>query len=674
MLVWQFLVACTSRSRLPDGTSAGRDPPPSQVRLGPGAPGDPQARSRDNCQTPVMLRWLTVWLLSGVAVASVHAQPASAPDFGELNRAATQSRPDFELAAAVPADALVYFEASQLDQQFESLLNLLRKAGITDPLQFVQRLRAGGAPATQPALPGAAMFLSPGMIDELRKTQGASLAILDLGSPGRGERVPFLSALRFGGSDALHTCVSLLLAGLSPTVEPRDGWTLHQLPDGVEVGLFERTVVIGWPEGQVESAIRRPGGGEAALVDVPGFRETADRWRQEGGVLAYVQWPQLARVIHGRPASRPDNFAKAGQILSLDDLQALWAHVQFGEDTLSARIRADWKTGAGAAYRLLRSPPLDRTILEYVPADSLGCVAMSVGQGQARFDSLVHVVAAARGGADSGAQVPSVREEMAKAQEALGIRIAEQLEGLETVAVGMLPPDVPTIARREGPATTRPATPVVPTMQQILRSSLFVVAQVKNADAFDRLLDRIALLLPSARGSTQLAEVGAATQPSVTIDRVSTPGGERRTYRVGDDVRFHVIRRGELYVLAGRPEVADAAVAARDGRIPHLLAGRLTGPVLASVPAEAGKILLVRLDSLANLMVALRTLGWGFRGDRPLYAPVPTMKPAVVYTLEEERQIDLAMALSDLPVLVRHLLQTVPRPPSPQGGLGPPPQ
>ena len=205
-------------------------------------------------------------------------------------------------------------------------------------------------------------------------------------------------------------------------------------------------------------------------------------------------------------------------------------------------------------------------------------------------------------------------------------------------------------------ASTQPSHRAAPDWGQILRANAFIVVQVKDADAFDRLLERIARALPEAQAATQPAEL--------SVDREPIPHGEQRVYRIGDRLLFRAGRTEKTYILAEQPGLVEAALTAGAGGIPNMLIGTLSKPVLDTVPAQASKLLMVRVDLLTNLRTGMRLAAVGLEPAR-YYPPVPSMKPAVAYTVEDEKRIEVMATLSDLPIMTKALLQVVTGPPLP---------
>src|SRR5262249_9612444 len=152
---------------------------------------------------------------------------------------------------------------------------------------------------------------------------------------------------------------------------------------------------------------------------------------------------------------------------------------------------------------------------------------------------------------------------------------------------------------------------------------LFSIIQVKDAGAFDKLLEQLSGLFPASAGS----------QPAA-VEHRSAPDGERRAYRIDEHVKLYAAVVDRTYVFSLRPELVEAALAAKSGQIPNLILGFNSQRVIEETPAGASKLLLLRPDVLVNTMVALRTVQMGFGAGRVIYAPVPNMKPIVAYTIE----------------------------------------
>ncbi len=226
--------------------------------------------------------------------------------------------------------------------------------------------------------------------------------------------------------------------------------------------------------------------------------------------------------------------------------------------------------------------------------------------------------------------------------------LGDVLGSVQSIAAAMMPPNIPRLSRPAG-ATTRPTHAVAPTPRQIFAAHGFIVVRTTDGARFDRLLDQAFGLITGVPASAPAAATGTEE-----IDRV---------YDIAPALRIHVRRAGAYRILAARPELIGAAIAAHEGRIPHQLAGPLSKPMLDAVPASAGKVMLVRTDLLANMVIAMRLAAAGLGSDRDIYPPFPNIKPAVVYSVEEDKRLRIAASVPDLPVLVQALLRSAPRPP-----------
>lgn len=601
------------------------------------------------------LRSIAVLLMTGVVALAQSTQPA-----GRLGTSPTtqpaQTQPAREVASAIEPEAALYLELSGLEEQLAMLDQLARRAGYESGSVLLQQLLRGQVGTA--TMPGMATLLTPAMLAEFGRIGGVAMGFREF--PAQGKPGAWAASLQFGRSLSMRNFVMFVLASGAPTMESRDGWVQYSLSSEVEAALLDDALILASPRGSVGEAVARWRGASKSLADVPAFRAEASKRRQGGGLMVYIPWAPLDRAIANAqsPEERP-GYELGRRVLGLDSYEDLWATAKLTPRGARAEVALRLKGDECAAYRLVRTAALDRALLRYIPADALACAAMTLTEGAGRYQALVDVLTLA-GQADNPQESrENVEDKLAGLADTHGIAPQKLMEAIEGVAVAMLPPDVAKLSlddmnrrKAQNPATQPVAE--VPTRREMFESSLIVVVQVADGAAFDRLLEGVA---------RQWAGAGDAT---VTVDRREAFGTERRTYRVNNEPQFEAGVRDRAYVLAKRAVLVDAGMAAFEGRIPDATQGRLSGPMLNQAPADASKVALLRVDLLANTVVAMRTLALTQRPGSQLWAPVPNLKPLVAYTRETPDRVEVVAEFEDAGALLQCLLQMVPRPPRPE--------
>ncbi len=105
------------------------------------------------------------------------------------------------------------------------------------------------------------------------------------------------------------------------------------------------------------------------------------------------------------------------------------------------------------------------------------------------------------------------------------------------------------------------------------------------------------------------------------------------------------------------PPPFDAKLVEDNGSKADIADGKAAASVLDGVPASASKILLVRPERLLNMIVQQHLAG---RPDPVLQdLTFPSVRPAVVYTMETDRDLAIHVDVRDVPKLIQPVIERV---------------
>lgn len=310
-------------------------------------------------------------------------------------------------ASFMPRDLLVYVELVRPREHVRALATLVRGTPFENPVDYyvsyLESRESDGSRATRgppgdgptnPALrpraaTQAAAFLNEGFLRELQKIEG-----LAIGVPG-GEQAArhFVAVFLPGTSDILRGIVQMLLtlSGAEGVGAVRDLPILRAPPqqadvaprdpdEWLHVALGQSAVVLGRPRSLVEEAVKRWADGEAALADDPDFRR-AQAARAGSLVFSYLSSSRVAESLRETlpPGSLP-LFDSTQELVGWDQVHSLSFTVSHApsDDSLRLTFRARFEGKRLEAWSSFRTPVLDPVLLEAVPADSPGFLALGL--------------------------------------------------------------------------------------------------------------------------------------------------------------------------------------------------------------------------------------------------------------------------------------------------------
>jgi hypothetical protein len=613
---------------------------------------------------PTRISWIAVATMSSLAVA-LRAQPVTPPPV-----ATSQPVSQVDPAAIFPPDTIVYAEIASPGEQLERLLKLLADGGIADPMQMLmQKMQPTSQPATgaaQPAMPmPLAMILNPSLINEIKKIEGMASGLtgfdVEQRPNYRSTEPKFLAVVCPGQSDAIRGIAQMLLAMATKTSEMHGSAMVYKLGDGPErrtpyAAVVPRAILVGMPKKMVTDALDRlDKPGSESLATQSRFKDLAGPNRRDAALTVYTDVDALIRAVSNTMTQRDRNdFAKVQQLLGLDALDRACLRYSLTSDGVASELSASLKSGQTCAmFDLIRTPPADRSLLTFVPADALGFLTLAIGDGGERYDRVLSLIKMASS-LDKPAKAttrPAVEEGVEKAEKELGVSIRNDLvANVEGIALAMLPPDAAKLSAVGGKAGAAEEA-----MKMAMASNVLLVVKVKDPQQFDQTLAKLMNAVARKLAEGDDARAVPAEEP---VD-----GGVLRVYAVpGCPVVPVVARLDRTYAFAVDKATVQAALAAHAGTKPNVATGGPCQKALASIPAKASKIVAFRPDLIAALVLRVR-IGVGHQDShggaatRPAFPPLPAMQPITLYTVEDEQGMTVRGDIHDVPKMIATVMQ-----------------
>lgn len=556
-------------------------------------------------------------------------------------------------AAILPPDTFAYAEISNPGESMEQFLKLLADGGIADPMQMLmQKMQPTSQPTSGPqtAMPMPfAMMLNPSLVNEIKKIEGFAVGLsgfeVEQRPNYRSTEGKVLAVLYPGQSDAIRGIVQMLLAMGTKSTETYGSAMIYKLSDSTRpstpyAAVTPRAILIGMPKKMVTDAIDRLNNPHAdSLAGQSRFQSFAGKYRKNSALLVYADMDALFRSVTGTMTQRDRNeFAKMDQLLGLSAFDQACLRYTLTSDGLATELSASFKDRQTCAvYDLVRTPPADRSLLTYVPADAIGAFTLASGDGSACLDRVISFMNMAST-IDKHAKAttrPAVEEAIAKVEKELGISIRNDLAGnIENIALAMLPPDMAKLSGND--KSNMPGE----MMKMVLASNVYMIVKAKDAAQFDRTLGTLM--------DTMVSKLAKGQDAQATVTEESLDGGLLRVYAIPRSPVVPIIAKVDrTYILAIDKATAKAALAAHAGTRPNITTDGPSRKAIASIPDNASKIAAIRLDLVAGLFLKMAA------GNQKTPVPsLPTMQPMTFYTVEEDQKMIACGEVRDIPKMI----------------------
>jgi len=326
--------------------------------------------------------------LYGAVAQSRGAPQALVAEAKQRRQSCLEDLRSADLAALMPAESIAFVELREPGRHVENLAGMLGLLG--DPLANLTRPAGKGGGIPIPDAPGLVVppeiYLSPGIVNELRRFRGVAAAITGIEAPPAGN--PDLGGVQ--GVVVLHPGDDQMLRGALETfaqfvvpAEPISGFpTLEVAPPGIVVSFTNRLVVAGTSRGLVAGVVDRLSGrGGESLADRADMVAMAEQ-RRHSLAFAFVDVKRAVATAHQHLQQDPDAMQALAMAQGLFDIrhaQSVSASLGTTGKDLYAEVAMALDEGhANLVYNLVRTPPMSGRTLESVPAGAAGFVGIGI--------------------------------------------------------------------------------------------------------------------------------------------------------------------------------------------------------------------------------------------------------------------------------------------------------
>ena len=486
-------------------------------------------------------------------------------------------------ARFLPPDALFYAEFVDPGKHVHSIMELLKDTpyqNLVDVYTSYLAQRATGetiepdkntevAPLLGPPSPRAvrsvSAFLNEGFLRELGNIQGAALCYP---SPEAGTD-EFIFVLFPGKSHIVRGSVQFFLAERNARMVASVGeYPIFKVPtrddESLYIAFSDAVVLVSNVQKNVQESIQRSLGESLSLAENEDYQETLSA-RSGSLIFSYINIQSLLGLLERQTAEaeRPI-FRMTRTLLGLDHLGALSVTLSHSvaNDALDLSLRLSWGSGSAAAWKIFRTPRVDPDLLEAIPADSLGFLALSLNRGPERWDTLYELLRRLSSQIPQPGQNETLRQLQSLNATFTGPDMQAFLGALRQVVIG-----------------------IAPTRTRSFWPSSFLVLKMSDPRSgprrFEDAVSGLAYSLLNNRASREFR--------TETVKL----GGSERSVRVLEplpQVTIQSLAVGDRLVVAASREVLEKVIQSRDG----------DAETLRSVSQGAAKVLFLRPAAISR--------------------------------------------------------------------------
>jgi tetratricopeptide (TPR) repeat protein len=327
-------------------------------------------------------------------------------EYADQNEIVEKARPsledlmNFDPAALMPANTLIYVELGSPGKQVETILNMLKGTPYENPLAAVGGKQAGQKTAGD--IVGA--LLNPSMLAEFKKIRGGAVGITGTsqgnppnvtlaynvnvdGIPGISQKNPPMIAVLYPGkSDALRGIIMAALNMAGGPDEPIEGMQTINIQNTTWVAYDDRVILVGMPKEQLVWCIKQYKGliKEPTLASSnPAFSKISKQQRQNNTLTVWAnvdeEYAQLCRQFP--PGKVPKGIIMANTICDFNNIDYLTYNSTVEKDGFADVTEIVFKDGHNClAYDLFRTPNISKSALEAVPCEAIAIVSFALNE------------------------------------------------------------------------------------------------------------------------------------------------------------------------------------------------------------------------------------------------------------------------------------------------------
>ena len=193
-----------------------------------------------------------------------------------------------------------------------------------------------------------------------------------------------------GKSDALRGILQAILGAFSRPVEPIEGMTTVEFPDGGGAAYDDTVVILASPPaydaGQLQLSARQhkdPLGQPSLASSNASFARIGKQARQQNAFTLWLNvnetYDNLMKVLP--PDAIPQQIHIANGMVDFKNVDDIIASLSIEDAGVALEANLQLKEGHNCvAYNMIRTPHIDKAALKAVPPEAVGIVSLAVGQ------------------------------------------------------------------------------------------------------------------------------------------------------------------------------------------------------------------------------------------------------------------------------------------------------
>ncbi len=285
---------------------------------------------------------------------------------------------NYDTAALMPPETLMYVELGSPGEQIETMLNMLKGTPFENPLAAVGGGNWAGAGAGQksPADIMAAL-LNPSMMAEFKKIRGMAFGVTAI----RQNNPPAVAVLYPGKSDALRGLIMMGLSMAGTPGQPIEGMQTLNIQNSAAAAYDDKVIIIAQPFEQLNWCIKQYKGitSEPTLASSnKSFAKISKNQRQKNLVTVWANVDEAYAQIQ-KVAQNPQGLLQADAIADFNSIDEFIMTVSLGPNSLVSKADVLFKDGHHClAYDMVRTPNISKAALEAVPSEAIAVASLAL--------------------------------------------------------------------------------------------------------------------------------------------------------------------------------------------------------------------------------------------------------------------------------------------------------
>jgi hypothetical protein len=324
---------------------------------------------------------------------------------------------NYDTAALMPPETLVYVELGSPGEQIETLLNMLKGTPFENPLAAIGGSNAPGAGAGQksPADIMAAL-LNPSMMAEFKKIKGMAIGVT---SVTQSNNQPCIIVLYPGKSDALRGLIMMALNMAGAPGEPIEGMqtiNIRAANAAVAAVYDDKVIIIAQPASQLQWCVKQYKGitSEPTLAsNNKSFAKISKQQRQKNALTVWAKVDETyAQILKVMP--NPQGLLRANAIADFNSIDEFIMTVSLEPNSFNCKTDVLFEDGHHClAYDMIRTPNITKAALEAVPSDAIAVASFALSPANGVQADKVRTKIQSITGLDIGREIYANIEEVA---------------------------------------------------------------------------------------------------------------------------------------------------------------------------------------------------------------------------------------------------------------------